>query len=390
MITTLLLAAVFPQIGFIDHTPESARVSVPARTAPAQAADQTAAAVAQTSPDNPSGSSAPDSFQIINGTVLIVNDQVLTELEIHQLMLQMKLDPNFAGAGDAMLYHQASLDLAQEVLFSEGATMSGFTREIITPYVMTHFQDAVQRSGSIPAYQQHLAKRGTNMQAERDKLFRSTLSDLYQGQIFGYQPVNGKRFLEQIYSSPEAIFASYHEDPSRFHQPAAVTAQIIMVADNKQPAEKVIRQLREEILSDASTFDTVAKTHSLYHKDTAGLTESIDPSTSSFSPPVREYLAVGEVGVVSEPITDGRLWYLVKILESNPAGIQSFDKAQALIRQELKNKQRAQILFDSIQSLRKKCHIWLSPNHQGLLDMVEFRYAQALDRMAPPEEGTSF
>ena len=375
MITTLLLAALLPQIATIDHMPEpESQVS----EAEAQAGDT---------------QTVPASYIPINQTILIINDDVLTQLDVTRAALAMKKNPNLAGASASALQQGALMELARDLLFSQGAIRSGISKELVMSIVNSQIGAEVKKKGSIPAFQRHLASLGTNMTIERNQRARQLLAQVFQQQVLGYQPVGAKRLMAQLYATPEAMYESYQDDPERFYRPEQVTAQIIRLKDDGQgSAEEVIRLLRNEIMAGKLTFDEAARKHSQYRGgEQAGMADPTDPATSSFSQPVRDYMMTGEIDVVSDPIQDKRAWYLMTIKERSPAGPLAFAEAQAFIKKELKDQQRAGLMYAAVIDLRASCSIWVNPRFEGILDLVEAGFAQAVKTIGPPEEdGISF
>jgi hypothetical protein len=102
-------------------------------------------------------------------------------------------------------------------------------------------------------------------------------------------------------------------------------------------------------------------------------------------------MMTGEIDVVSDPIQDKRAWYLMTIKERSPAGPLAFAEAQAFIKKELKDQQRAGLMYAAVIDLRASCSIWVNPRFEGILDLVEAGFAQAVKTIGPPEEdGISF
>ena len=196
-----------------------------------------------------------------------------------------------------------------------------------------------------------LRRRGTSLERERRGFIERSLAQQW--------------IQQQVKADEEASFeemvAYYRDHPTEFDKPANTRWQLLNVSLARYPSRREayakIADLGNRILS-GQDFAAVAKEGSDGGGGSDGKMRDWPDEAFHVSDVVKQAIEGLPPGQMSTILEDWRGYYIVRVVERTAAHRQSFEVAQSVIRQKIKQLRHTEQTDKYIADLRKSVPVW--------------------------------
>ena len=214
---------------------------------------------------------------------------------------------------------------------------------------------------------QTLRSRGSSIERERQRFIEQNLYRQWLRQQV--------KFDEEI--TLDQMLAYYHQNLQQFDRPPQTRWQYMFVPfaqyPNKEEAYALIARLGNQVI-DGADFAEVARISNTGSDGSPRLW----PDKSARVPEVVEKAIRGlPAGAMSPILEDYRGYYIVRVIERLPGGLEPFEAVQGEIREKLKQQRIDQQMKKYLESLRERIPVWTcldgpdSKTHDKVPDKVQ-------------------
>ncbi len=217
---------------------------------------------------------------------------------------------------------------------------------------------------------------GVSSWAELDRALRARGTSLEQDFRVFFEQTIAQQWLRQQAKVDEEItydqmIAYYQEHLAEFDKPARARWQELRVSFSRHPSKAeafaAIAAMGNQIL-DGADFAEVAGAGSDGPTAAEGGIRQWPDASARLSPILRQALESLPVGQLSPILEDWNGYYIIRVLERKPAGLEPFVEAQAEIRDKIRAQRTAEQLEKYKAELRKRFPVWTILDAQSLAE----------------------
>ncbi|HUR29385.1 MAG TPA: hypothetical protein VM509_14445, partial [Planctomycetota bacterium] len=286
----------------------------------------------------PAGPAKPDDgFTVVNAPALIVNEEVVSMLDIRRIAQRNMREKKRPNADPQQLFNEAINDGARQLLEIQGGKDMGFEPELVAKYVDTLLQREVEQYGSVTKLAEELKREDKDSFARRDEVFARVNSQLWQESISGRGRGPGGRAWRDAYVRPgRALFEQREAARNQVANRTVKLTQLVVDfgnppgPDGKARAERLIKDYRERI-ENGEDMGELAELYGGADKGSRGLTPDFRVSGLAANYPelaaFLEHAGPGELSPVLPFTRNGELfgYMLIRPEEFKVAPVEPFD-----------------------------------------------------------------
>jgi peptidyl-prolyl cis-trans isomerase SurA len=293
----------------------------------------------------------------MDGYAATVNDQVITVVEVMAVMQPLERQLRQAFHGDELNRKlEGAYAGALESLIERALIIDAFNqrKELALPdtYVNARIDEIVRNkfNNNLAEFNKALAADGLTLDEWRKNLRSSIIVNL----------MREREVDSKVSISPKDVFEAYEKAGDAYRIPDQVELRMIVIHRGTTPEENALkRKQAEDIcrrLLAGERFNELARRISEGHKAAeGGYLGWIDPESRRHE--LADAIADLDAGEISDVISAGDDYYILKVEGRKNGTVIQFEKAQDTIRQELQKKE-AQRLFEAwIERLKKNAFI---------------------------------
>jgi len=291
--------------------------------------------------------------EVVNKIVAVVNDEVITQIELQESMLPFVADYKVRYGIDDIeeKLDEARADalnrLIEEKLLLEEAKKREV--EVSDDEIDQRIERVKKRFASEEEFYQVIRESGMSVNKLKEK---------YKGQIMMRKLVNGL-INTNVNISPTEVSAFYHGNKHLFTSPKTVRFKVLQLKPTDERSLSETEKLSMEILSRiraGEDFDILVKQYSqgpyidkggdMGHMPEEGIIIDIKEALSGLNP-----------GETSGLIKTSTGFNIVKLVEKKEAGTKKFEEVSSLIRNRLFQREAELTLREFVDNLKEDAYI---------------------------------
>ena len=324
--------------------------------------------------DSPAQESGAD----VDGALVILNDQILTESKVAQMAERlMARDPEM----DPQEAFGAALNFGiRRILYFEVFQDLGLDQELLDPQVDARIDEMIREDGSRQRFLERIAVDGfTSVEDFREALTDQFIEGTVAGMLSGQIPTPNKGKLQLPEPTPAAIRRAYDSEPNYRSRPAEfewVLLKFVKDPNLAAPAERAaetMNRLRAGMISPASALAAADKV--TYSTTSEGSREDL-----------AEFLDSAQAGEIMDlGQTNSGVVRLALVTKREVAREIAFEEAQLLIKKDLRAAAGEIAVRGALSEVWQRSYRWVTPRIPGLAESLDRAFGLDPDRQKPEE-----
>jgi parvulin-like peptidyl-prolyl isomerase len=291
--------------------------------------------------------------QVIDKTVAIVNDEVISQAEIDSVLASLYIEykGTYKGAELAEKMEEARRNILKQLVEDKLVLQKAKSEKIEVPE--KEVQERMERVKSKFSSEKEFLET-----LEKENLTKKKLESRYRDQLM-MRKLFEREVMSKITVSPTEIVDYYQSHPNNFKEPGGVKIKGLIVKSEEGQEDEAMRLawlLIDEIKS-GKDFDKIVDEHT---DDPCIILAGSDNfvKNGELNPEVEEVVFNMEIGEVSsEPILINPGYCIFKVVDKKTGGVKEFSEVEARIQNIIFNSKVQKALREWINNLKDESYI---------------------------------